>query len=128
MFWCNESEVKNISNYTYRNPLEHGFKQGHLTKKQHNSIFQYRQINWKTKYEYYYNHDELILQKLYSLPILILETLLFPINIFVVGFANIKELLDEIKGLYKPKKYGSFVGDSCYWVSDQYKKFIEYQK
>ena len=44
-------------NYTYKSPIDSGYTQFKLTKKQHNALFKYRQIKWQDGYEYYYSLD-----------------------------------------------------------------------
>jgi hypothetical protein len=114
-----------MSKYQYKNPIDQGYKQFNLTKKQHNELFPYRKKTWLVKYEYYYNQYEILLHKFATIPAIILETLLFPVNVLICGLADIKDLIKDVKGLYRPKKYGSFVGDSVYKGSEAYEKIMQ---
>jgi len=114
-----------MSNYKYKNPLDDGYKQFKLTKKQHNKLFKYRQIKWCDRYEYYYNEQEIIMHRYVNLMAIIIETLLFPIYVLLHGFVNIKELNKEYKEIFNQKKYGAFVGDSISRESDTYQKVID---
>jgi len=114
-----------MSDYIYTNPLDEGYKQFKLTKKQHNELFQYRQIQWRDKYEYYYNENHIIMHKFVNLPSKILITILFPIFLLIYGIGNFKELIEEMKRGYNQKKYGSFTGDDIYKGSTTYNKVME---
>ncbi len=114
-----------MSNYVYTNPLDEGYKQFNLTKKQHNKLFKYRQIKWCNKYEYYYNDNEILLHKFINLPAKILTTILFPFYSLFYGVGNIKELVQEMKEGYNQKKYGSFTGDSISYGSGKYNEVME---
>ena len=98
-----------MSNYKYVNPIDMGFVKFTLTKKQHNELFQYRQLKWYDKYEYYYSHDYIIIHKFYSTPIIFLNIILFPILIFMEGYSEAKRI--SIRALNQ-KKYGSFISDT----------------
>lgn len=100
--------------YTYDDPLERGYKQFKLTKKQHNILFPKRKRDWKTRYEYYYNKDRVIMQCFTSHTAIIVTTLLFPILILFAGLYNFKEAILEMKWMYNEKKYGKFSED---WIS-----------
>jgi len=84
------------NNYEYKNPIDQGYKQFHLTKSQHNKLFEHRQIKWHDKYEYYYNDKEIIMHNYNNWK------------------SNIKETISDYKELFNQKKYGSFVSDSVY--------------
>lgn len=114
-----------MSNYIYTNPLDEGYKQFTLTKKQHNDLFKYRQITWRDKYEYYYNGNEILLHKFANVPTKILITILFPFYLLFYGVGNFKELIEEMKSGYNQKKYGSFTVDSISSGSDTYSEIIK---
>lgn len=94
--------------YTYDDPLDRGYKQFKLTKKQHNKLFPKRKIKWNTRYEYYFNKDRVILQRFTSYKAIILTTVMFPVLILFAGLYNIKEAITELKCMYNEKKYGKF--------------------
>lgn len=108
--------------YIYENPLDQGYKQFKLTKKQHNTLFKYRQIKWYDKYEYYYNDNEIILHRFTNIYAIILGTILFPIAILLEGIVNIKDTCRDYKRMCNQKKYGSFSGDNIWRDSELYKQ------
>jgi len=114
-----------MSNYIYTNPLDEGYKQFKLTKKQHNGLFKYRQITWRDKYEYYYNENKILIHKFANLPTIILATILFPFYLLFYGLGNFKELIKEMKSGYNQKKYGAFSVDSTTNGSDTYKAIMK---
>lgn len=114
-----------MNNYIYENPLKIGYKQFKLTKKQHNSLFKYRQIKWFDKYEYYYNNNEIILHQFYNRKAIVLRVILFPINTLLNGLINIKEVWQDTKELFKQKETGSFIGNSISSGTNLYNKVLK---
>lgn len=114
-----------MSNYVYENPLDQGYKQFKLTKKQHNQLFKYCQIKWYDKYEYYYNKHEIIMHEFLNQKAVIITTILFPISLLFAGLSNTKRCLKELKECYNQKKCGSFSGDSIYSGTETYNKIME---
>jgi len=108
--------------YKYENPLEKGYKSFKLTKKQHNSLFEHRQIRWIDKYEYFYNGKDIIIHKFYSIPCVILSTLLFPLGIFSNGYSEAK---DDLNRLYHQKERCSFSSDNVWYTNPIYNKIME---
>ena len=111
-----------MSNYIYINLLDKGYKQFKLTSKQHNSFFKYRKKKWYHRYEYYYNDKQIILHRFSTIPVIILETLLFPIHIFMVGFSEAKS---TVGSLYNEKERGHFVSDNISYKSELYSQIVE---
>lgn len=111
--------------YVYKNPLDQGYKQFKLTKKQHNELFQYRKKDWKRKFEYYYNDNYVILHLFASKRAIIANTIMFPIIVLINGFGNMKEIVNEFKGLYQSKRYGGFSSDSVWHESEIYNKIMK---
>ena len=93
--------------------------------KQHNSIFKFRQIKWYDHYEYYYNDEQIIINKFYNLTVKILGVILFPVQIFIEGYSDAKQ---TTKQSLNQKKYGSFSSDCVYHTSDNYEKIINFIK
>jgi hypothetical protein len=114
-----------MNDYVYKDPLENGYKQFKLTKKQHNKLFKHRQMKWYDKYEYYYNDKEVVLHKFISWKGVIFETIMFPINLLINGLGNFKEIVDTYKKLYNQKEHGYFSSDNAYRGSDTYNKVME---
>jgi hypothetical protein len=114
-----------MSDYVYKNPLNNGFKQFKLTKKQHNQLFKYRQIKWYDTYKYYYNDKVIELHKFYNWKAIVISTILFPISILFEGLGNIKDSIKSIKKMYNQKETGYFSGDSIWKDSELYNKIME---
>ena len=103
-----------MSKYEYICPTEQGFKRVYFTKAQHNEIFPNRPTKWTKSYEYYIDDKKLIVHQFDSKLIVLLNVLLFPVNVLYAGFMNFGELIDEYKRTFKPKKYGSFIPDAVW--------------
>jgi len=114
-----------LSNYIYNNPLDRGYKQFYLTKKQHNKLFEHRKIKWHDKYEYYYNNHCILLHRFYNSKAIILSTILLPIIILMEGLANVKETMYDYKRLFNQKKCGSFFGDNIWNNTDMYNEVMK---
>ena len=100
--------------YTYRNPVDRGYKKFNLEKKQHNYLFPKRKKKWNTRYEYYYNNERVIIQQFSSYSAITLTTVLFPVLILFAGLSSFKEAITEMKWLFNEKKYGKFSED---WIN-----------
>lgn len=111
--------------YVYKDPLKNGYKQFRLTRKQHNKLFEYRQLKWFYKYEYYHNDESIIMHRFYNIFGIVENTLLFPLYILLEGLKNIKEVSTEFKQLFNQKKYGSFSGDDIWCDSEKYKEIMK---
>jgi hypothetical protein len=114
-----------MSKYVYEDPIKLGYIQFKLTKKQHNSLFKYRQIKWTDKYEYYYNEHEIIIHKFYNWKAVLLQTIFFPVEILMNGIVNAKEIYKEILELYNQKESGSFSGDDVSSGTDKYNEIMD---
>lgn len=110
------------TDYKYENPLDNGYKRFKLTKKQHNSLFEHRQIRWIDKYEYFYNDKDIIIHKFYSFSCMILSTLLFPLGVLSNGFSEAK---DDIHRIWHQKERGSFTSDNVWYTNPIYNKIME---
>lgn len=112
-------------NYTYENPLEHGYKRFKLSRKEHNNLFPNRKISFLSqlsfKYEYYYSDSFIKIQKFITISYITLATVLAPIAFIFYGIVNFKELATEYKRVYNQKKYGSFMSDTIWSTSTVYK-------
>ena len=62
-----------MSEYVYQDPLTKGYKQFKLSRKQHNKLFEHRQIKWFDKYKYYYNDNSILLHRYYNLLFIVLN-------------------------------------------------------
>lgn len=112
-------------NYVYKDPLDSGYTQFKLSKKQHNQLFKYRQIKWCYKCEYYYDKNCIILHIFVNWKGILVTTLSLPVLILIHGLTSIKEIKKEMKELYNQKKYGSFSGDTVWSGGEKYKEIME---
>lgn len=111
--------------YIYKDPLDQGYKQFKLTKKQHNKLFPNRQRTWKSRFEYYYNDNNVILHLFTSRLAIILNLILFPLSVLLNGLREFKEVAESHKKLLNEKKYGSFSSDDIWKSSDLYSEIME---
>lgn len=102
--------------YEFKYTEDNGFQKVHISKKDHNDMFEYRQIKWCDKYEYYLNEDtgQFVMIKLTSFPAKILATVAYPLLILLHGIVNYKEVNTEIYRMWNQKKTGSFSGDDSH--------------
>lgn len=110
-----EDEKKEYK-YVYEDPRSKGMTQFYLTRKQHNSLFEYRQMKWYHKYEYFYNDNIIIMHRYRNMLGIITQVMLFPVVVLAEGFGEFGEIIKEYKKLFNQKKYGSFTSDSV-WKS-----------
>jgi hypothetical protein len=113
-----------MNNYIYKNPLENGYKQFKLTRKQHNKLFKHIKFKWTDKYSYFYNDNNILIYEFTNIPTKILMIIIFPIILLLDGIANIKEIIEEYKSMCNQKKYGSFCSNSIPSNTDTYKEII----
>jgi hypothetical protein len=100
-----------LSKYKYTSPLDRGFTQFKLSRKQHNEIFKNRPLKWFGKCEYYYKEKSILIHT-FTRPIAVLiNTLLFPMILVFIGLGNIKEAWRELIEMYNQKQLGSFVSE-----------------
>ena len=111
--------------YVYKNPEDLGAKRVYLTKRQHNKLFEHRQIHWAQRYEYYLSDKKFEMQRFTSLPAMILSLVLFVPGVIFYGPANIKEILSDYKKLLNEKKYGRFSGDDIWVTSDGFSEIVD---
>lgn len=114
-----------MNKYVYSNPEENGFTKFKLSKKQHNSLFKYRQIKWSDKYEYYYNENMIVIHNFVNWKGIFATTLLFPILVLLEGVVNFKKMLKELRELYNQKKYGQYSCDHVRRNSELYNNILE---
>lgn len=114
-----------MGQYVYKNPLEQGYKQFKLTKKQHNKLFTKRQIKWNDKYEYYFNDQGVVLQRYGNWKAIIVVTILFPGYLLLEGLSNYKQLVKEYKEMFNQKQYGVFTSDYIWSGTDNYDEVMK---
>lgn len=101
--------------YVYKDPLDEGFREFTLSKKDHNSLFENRQIKWWMKYEYYLKDNTIRMYQLPTKLVCILGTLLYPVAVVYYGFSNYKDVWKEsVTEMWNAKKCGSFSSDEIY--------------
>lgn len=112
--------------YTYKDPLENGYKQVYLTKAQHNEIFPNSKHKWIDSYEYYIKDTDFIVNKFESVTCRILNWLTCPLAVFYFGVSNWKSVVkDSCKTRAKEKQQGSFVSNKVWASAGAYKKVKE---
>lgn len=114
-----------MKEYKYRNPLDDGYKQFKLSKKQHNKLFEYRQIKFFEKYEYYYNDNCILMHRFHNNLFIILNIILFPFTILFHGFENIKQIWVDFKSMFHQKQSGFFSTDDIGSKHDLYKEIMK---
>ncbi len=102
--------------YLFPYTEENGYKQVYISKKDHNDMFEFRQIKIAAKYEYYLNEDKghFIMIKLVNLPSRVLVSLAYPVIVLLHGLANYKEINKELGDMWYPKERGTFSCDDSY--------------
>lgn len=113
-----------MNDYVYQSPIDKGYKQFKLTKKEHNKLFKRRKKKWCDRYEYYYNDRAIILRRFCNLQGIIFEIILFPVHLLLHGLFNFKEIIREYRGLFNQKKYGSFSSDYVHKGSNTYREVM----
>jgi len=102
--------------YEFKYTKENGYLQVQVSKKDHNTIFKYRQIKWYQKYEYFLNKERghFVMIRLTSLAGKLVNILCYPVIILLHGLANYKEVNQEISDQWNEKERGKFVIDDLY--------------
>ena len=80
-----------------------GYTKVTFTRKQHKKLFPVRKKTLWTRYEYYINQDELVLEWHHTLLLKVVYTTAFPLVILVYGVYKIEEILKEYSDLYSSK-------------------------
>lgn len=114
-----------MTEYKYKSPVKDGYLKFNLSKKIHNKLLKHRRIRWFDKYEYFYNDKQIILHRFTNILGIILETIAFPLIIFMEGYPDAKHIL---KRLYKQKKYGAFTSDNIYSRHNLYNEILKHKK
>ena len=112
-----------MSKYKYVDPIENGYTEFKLTKKQHNEIFKYRKRKWTDNYKYYYNDKRIIMHKFYNYRAVLVATLCFPVWVILNGLMSFKEICGELRDLYNQKESGCFTKEHVY--GDRYDEIMK---
>lgn len=102
--------------YQYKNPIENGYTQIYIPKKEWNKLYPYHKLRWSQYNEYYINENSLLVHKFYYTYICYINLLFLPIMLLLVGLANYKEVLNENIKFLNQKKNGTFSSDTL-WKS-----------
>jgi hypothetical protein len=102
------------SNYQYRSPLENGYIQVYLSRKDLNKLFPNRKVKWCHSYEYYYKQDAFRMDRFTSALGKIVNVFLFPFYIIMRGLNAFKRISEEYRRMFNEKKYGAFSSDFVY--------------
>ena len=102
--------------YEFQYTKENGYQQVKVFKKDHNAMYQYRQIKWFDKYEYYLNEERghFVMIRFMALPAVLLNTLAYPLLVLMNGLVNYKDINRSMRQIWNPKKLGSFSCDDAY--------------
>ena len=111
--------------YQYKDLLENGYKQIYLSRKEHNELFPKGRTKWSYHHDYYISDNQFIIHRTANIYAKAWYVLIFPFVVLMGGLGNIKKIISEYKDLFFAKKRGSFVSDSCWSNTNQYKKIVE---
>lgn len=121
--------------YNYNETFKN-YRKIKISKKLHNTYFNYRQIKWYTplitSYEYFISNSNTTLEicKFTSIIGKLICTILLPFEILCHGIGNIPKLITEYKRVLFEKKYGSFVTDTkfLYYNNRETEFYIDLKK
>ncbi|ELX7527357.1 hypothetical protein SKP09_004490 [Vibrio parahaemolyticus] len=102
--------------YEFKYTEDNGYRKVSISKKDHNDMFQYRQIKWYYKYEYYLNEElgHFVMIRLTSAPAKLINVLGYPVMILLHGLANYKEINQYLSDMWNEKERGKFSGDDSH--------------
>lgn len=101
-----------------------------MSKKAHNSMFEYRQIRWCDKYEYYLNEERghFVMIRLTNLFARVLLTTYYPVIVLLEGIVNYKQVNKEIGDMWYQRERGRFSGDDSYRSQDGWDELMSIVK
>lgn len=114
-----------MTEYKYEDPRNNGFKKVTITKEQHNELFQYQQITWKMRYEYYIKDTAIEIHRYSSIWLKMYNTMMFPVVLLFAGLSNFDSVIQEYKHHYCEQKYGAFTNDTVFKNTKRYDLFKE---
>jgi len=102
--------------YEFQYTKENGYQQVQVSKKDHNAMFEYRQIKWYQKYEYYLNEERghFVMICLTSVSAKLVNILGYPVMVLLHGLANYKDINQYLSDMWNEKERGKFSGDDSY--------------
>jgi uncharacterized protein with ParB-like and HNH nuclease domain len=106
-------EISMVSlTYVYKSPLDQGYTKIKVSKDKHNLIFKHPQRTFLkslvNRWDYFRKGNEVIAENVPTLFGKVLTVLLFPLFLILSGVLNYKEIIDAMKGVLSPRKYGRF--------------------
>jgi len=113
--------------YKYKNLIDRGYTKFSLTKKQHNSLFKRRQLNWFDKYDYYINENQIIMENSKNFLYIIVYTFLLPF-LCLISLIKCKNIIDEYISLFNQKKLGKYSTDKVSKNTDLYDDILNTYK
>ena len=114
-----------MSQYKYISPTKKGYRQFKLTKKQHNELFKRRKKRWFNKFEYYYNSKAILIHEFNNWISILIETVLFPMQVLWDGLGSFKHTWRGIVRIYRQKETGYFTPTFVYSRSNKYDKIMK---
>lgn len=99
--------------YEFKYTPENGYYMAKMGRKDHNKLFEKRQINIWQSYTYAVNEEKghIVMMRHASPLAIALSILAYPFIMLIHGIANHKEINDEYKRGINWKRYGSFSCD-----------------
>lgn len=111
---------------SYKHPLERGFVQFKVPKKDHNEIFEHRQIKWTCRYEYFISENSIEMHKYISLRAKLVNVLLYPLNLILYGLSSFKDVNDDFYKIWFQRKTASYSSDYISKNHNSYNKLKKY--
>ena len=94
--------------FKYKNPLDEGYIK--LNKKDSTKIInKYEKNKLAIKYEVYENNNYYLILELTPIWVKILNICLSPLLVFVYGFGNIKDLINDLSDMWNEKETGNYI-------------------
>lgn len=99
--------------YEFKYTPENGYYMATMSWKEHNKLFEKRQVNIWQQYTYAVNEDKghIVMMRHASPLAIVLSILAYPFITLIHGISNYKEINDEYKRNLNWKRYGSFCCD-----------------
>ncbi len=99
--------------YEFKYTPENGYYMAKMSRKEHDKLFEKRQINIWQSYTYAINEEKghIVMMRHASPLAIALSIVAYPFIMLIHGIANYKEINDEYKRAVRWKHYGSFSCD-----------------
>lgn len=99
--------------YEFKYTPENGYYMAKMSRKEHNKLFEKRQVNIWQSYTYAVNEEKghIVMMRHASLLAIALSIPAYPIIMIINGLANHKEIHEEYRSAFRWKRSGSFSCD-----------------